>query len=116
MKLSIWADNNKSPYGGALLYESANISTAATGAFQVNITNVWVTGQVVWVGVTTSDATMAFTRASATSMFPSTSAYKMWDGCVFTSTSWDLPSTCPSVSQNVSSRPVIVATLKTMVD
>jgi hypothetical protein len=116
MKLSIWADNDKSPYGGALLFESANISTAATGGFGVNITNIWVTTQVIWVGVTTSDATMAFARASTTSVFPSTSAFKMWDGCYFTMTSWELPSTCPSVTQSGYARPIIVAILKTMVD
>lgn len=114
IRACIYADNGGTPAGGALLFDSGDISTNATGAKNIAVPDLSLGRGLVWVGLATNDATMAFVRTSSTAFLLS-GAKPMMEGCYYTLGTWGaLTATCPTVTQWASSRAVILLHVKAL--
>jgi hypothetical protein len=106
-RLGIYADNAGTPYGGALLYDSGNLSVAAIQAVYGTVSSLNLKAGTYWVAIQTSDATQAFFRDSTNFNFAGL-ANVMMGGCYFDSATFGLATTCPAVTSLVSARPIIM--------
>jgi len=110
MRIGIYVDNNGTPAGSALLFDSGNIDVSSSGGKTVTVSPpVNVKKGWVWVALATEDATMAFIRSSDTPLFASNATTPMVDGCRYTLGSWGaLTNPCPTVAQDSQARPTVL--------
>lgn len=111
-RLALNADNGKSPYGGALLFDSGDISVGTIGPKSATLPDIQVNRGIVWVAIATEDATQAFARGPA-GVDISALSYPMLNGCYYTLGAWGpLTNPCPVVTMNISTRPLVVLGIK----
>jgi len=106
----IYADNGGTPQGGALLFDSGDILSAANTAFRTAFAPIQLPRGLVWVGIATQDGVITFIRAlNVSTWMPAGSAQPMMDSCFYTMGGWGaLTNPCPVVTQDSTARPSIL--------
>jgi len=103
--VSLWSDNGLTPQGGTLLWNttvSVATSGGKTATINLNEPKGWY-----WVGVTTYDSTVTLFRSTSVGMYNDAR-----DGATFTTSTFSLPTTCPTVTVSGTARfAVYLATL-----
>lgn len=105
-RIGLYKDNGGTPNGGALLYDSGNISVATAGALVVNPTPIALTKGIVWAAVASEDTVQAFSADTGTYMpLKSTGSHPMFGGCRYDlGTFGALTDPCPTVTQDLYGR------------
>jgi len=106
----MYADNGGTPQGGALLFDSGDILSAANTTFRTAFASIQLPRGIVWVGLATEDAVMTFVRGVTNLiMLPAGSSQPMMEGARFNMGAWGAPTNpCPAVASDPAARPAVL--------